>query len=163
MKGIDVRILGKDGDPKAKPFGSSLETGYIKPFLKVFRNDAPAPPPFWLMRQAGRYLPEYLEIRRTAKDFLDFCYTPEKAEEATLQPLRRYGFSAAILFSDILVVPDALSQKVAFHEAPGIKFWNPSGPWPGWKRCRRIIFISIWNRFIGPLNDYRNPFPWKRL
>ena len=90
-----------------------------KPFLKVFRNDVLAPPPFWLMRQAGRYLPEYLEIRRTAKDFLDFCYTPEKAEEATLQPLRRYGFSAAILFSDILVVPDALGQKVAFHEGRG--------------------------------------------
>lgn len=90
-----------------------------KPFLKVFRNDVLAPPPFWLMRQAGRYLPEYLEIRRTAKDFLDFCYTPEKAEEATLQPLRRYGFSAAVLFSDILVVPDALGQKVAFHEGRG--------------------------------------------
>ncbi|WOJ91481.1 uroporphyrinogen decarboxylase [Methylocapsa polymorpha] len=71
------------------------------------------------MRQAGRYLPEYREIRAKAPSFLDFCYTPALATEATLQPIRRFGFDAAILFSDILVVPDALGQKVSFELGEG--------------------------------------------
>lgn len=73
----------------------------------------------WLMRQAGRYLPEYKAIRGTASSFLDFCYNPDLATEATLQPIRRFGFDAAILFSDILVVPDALGQTVRFAEGEG--------------------------------------------
>ena len=77
------------------------------------------PPPCWLMRQAGRYLPEYREVRAGVGGFLDLCYTPEKAIEVTLQPLRRYGFDAAILFSDILVVPHALGQSVSFKEGEG--------------------------------------------
>lgn len=75
--------------------------------------------PVWLMRQAGRYLPEYREIRQQAAGFLELCYTPALATEITLQPIRRYGFDAAILFSDILVLPDALGQKVWFEEGIG--------------------------------------------
>ncbi|MDE3060001.1 MAG: uroporphyrinogen decarboxylase [Pseudomonadota bacterium] len=75
--------------------------------------------PFWFMRQAGRYLPEYRELRSRAKNFLDFCYTPAMAAEATLQPIRRFGMSGAIIFSDILVVPDALGANVNFQEGKG--------------------------------------------
>ena len=77
------------------------------------------PPPIWVMRQAGRYLPEYRETRAKAKNFLNFCYTPDLAVEATLQPIRRYAFDAAILFSDILVIPDALDRDVHFIQGEG--------------------------------------------
>ena len=87
--------------------------------LGVFAGDALSPPPIWLMRQAGRYLPEYRALRAKAGSFLDLCYAPGMAAEVTLQPIRRYGFDAAILFSDILVVPDALGQKVEFVEGEG--------------------------------------------
>ena len=75
--------------------------------------------PFWFMRQAGRYLPEYREIRATASGFLDLCFTPEKAAEVTLQPIRRFGMDGAILFSDILVIPHALGAQVRFAEGEG--------------------------------------------
>ncbi len=78
-----------------------------------------SPPPIWLMRQAGRYLPEYREVRAQAGGFLDLCYTPELAARVTLQPIERYGFDAAILFSDILIVAHALGQKVWFEEGKG--------------------------------------------
>lgn len=90
-----------------------------KPFLRALAGETVTPPPFWLMRQAGRYLPEYRATRTQAGSFLDLCYNPELAVEVTLQPLRRYGFDAAILFSDILVVPDGLGQQVAFKEGEG--------------------------------------------
>lgn len=90
-----------------------------KKFLRVLDGEALFPPPIWLMRQAGRYLPEYRELRAKTPSFLDFCYSPKIAAEATLQPIRRFGFDAAILFSDILVVPDALGQKVSFETNEG--------------------------------------------
>jgi uroporphyrinogen decarboxylase len=90
-----------------------------KPLLRALSGEVLATPPVWLMRQAGRYLPEYRELRAKAKGFLDLCYTPDYAVEVTLQPIRRYGFDAAILFSDILVVPDALGQEVWFEEGVG--------------------------------------------
>lgn len=74
--------------------------------------------PIWLMRQAGRYLPEYMEIRKNFRNFLDFCYTPEAASKVTIQPIERYNLDAAIIFSDILVIPHALGQKIDFIEGP---------------------------------------------
>jgi uroporphyrinogen decarboxylase len=76
-------------------------------------------PPIWLMRQAGRYLPEYRALRQKIGNFLDLCLDPDLATDVTLQPIRRFGFDAAILFSDILVVPYALGQSVAFTSADG--------------------------------------------
>lgn len=90
-----------------------------KPFLRALAGETMTPPPFWLMRQAGRYLPEYRATRADAGSFLDLCYNPELACEVTLQPLRRYHMDAAILFSDILVIPDALGRSVAFKQGEG--------------------------------------------
>ena len=92
-----------------------------KKMLVTLNGQKTNTPPLWLMRQAGRHLKEYLEIREKAKNFLEFCYTPDLAVEATLQPIRRYGFDAAILFSDILVIPDALGQQVEFVPGTGPK------------------------------------------
>lgn len=87
--------------------------------LRALAGERVDPPPIWIMRQAGRYLPEYRELRTRAKTFLDFCYAPALATEAVMQPLRRFDLDAGILFSDILVVPDALGRAVRFVEGEG--------------------------------------------
>ena len=90
-----------------------------KPLLRTLSGEHSAIPPIWLMRQAGRYLPEYRAIREKTNNFLDLCFNPKLAAEVTLQPIRRFGFDAAIMFSDILVVPHALGQHVTFEAGEG--------------------------------------------
>lgn len=90
-----------------------------KPLLDTVLGHRQATPPIWIMRQAGRYLPEYLKVREEAGSFLDLCYNPKLAAEVTLQPLKRFDLDAAILFSDILVIPDALGQSVRFEKGEG--------------------------------------------
>ncbi len=89
------------------------------PALDVLAGRALSPPPVWLMRQAGRYLPEYRALRAEKGSFLNLCYDPEAAAEITLQPIGRFGFDVAILFSDILIVPHAMGQELTFTEGEG--------------------------------------------
>ena len=89
------------------------------PFLRTLAGEAVWPPPIWLMRQAGRYLPEYRAVRAQAGGFIDLCMNPALAAEVTFQPIRRYGFDASILFSDILMLPYALGQPLRYAEGEG--------------------------------------------
>jgi uroporphyrinogen decarboxylase len=104
-------------EQKKKPWAPARKE--TPKFIEALGGKAHDAPPLWLMRQAGRYLPEYREVRAQAGSFLDLCYNPKLAAEATLQPIRRFGFDAAIIFSDILVVPHALGQHVEFLEGKG--------------------------------------------
>jgi uroporphyrinogen decarboxylase len=99
-----------------------------KTILRALRGERVDPPPVWLMRQAGRYLPEYRETRAKAGSFLDLCYTPELAAEVTLQPIRRYGFDAAILFADILLLPQALGAELWFTPGEGPRLSTTTTP-----------------------------------
>lgn len=92
-----------------------------KPLLQTLSGEQTAIPPIWFMRQAGRYLPEYRALRAAQKSFLDLVYNPDLSAEITLQPIKRFGFDGAILFSDILVIPDAMGQKVSFEAGEGPK------------------------------------------
>jgi len=96
-----------------------------KPLLAVLRGERRDPPPMWLMRQAGRYLPEYRALRAVKGGFLDMAYDPEAAAEITLQPLRRFAFDGAILFSDILIVPHAIGQELTFVAGEGPRLAPP--------------------------------------
>lgn len=96
-----------------------MSIGQTKPLLRALGGEALTPPPWWLMRQAGRYLPEYRAIRAKARDFIELCLTPALAAELTLQPVRRYHMDAAILFSDIPLVPHALGQALTYREGEG--------------------------------------------
>jgi len=89
------------------------------PILRALQSQALDIPPIWMMRQAGRHLPEYMKVRATAKNFIDFCLTPSKASEVTLQPIRRYDMDAAILFADILLIPMGLGRDVRFVKGLG--------------------------------------------
>jgi uroporphyrinogen decarboxylase len=93
-----------------------MPDSHVKPLLVALHRGVLPRPPWWLMRQAGRYLPEYHDLRAQAASFVDFCLTPTLAAEATLQPIRRFGMDAAIVFADILLVPRALGQRVEFGE-----------------------------------------------
>lgn len=101
-------------DKKDSPYMEKL-------FLNTLLGKKSEQTPIWFMRQAGRYLPEYKQVRSTTKNFLEFCYSPQKAAEVTLQPIERFGFDAAIIFSDILVIPDALGMDVRFVQNEGPK------------------------------------------
>ena len=127
-----------------------------KPLLKALSGEAVRPAPFWLMRQAGRYLPEYRKLRASAGSFLDLCFSPPLAAEITLQPVRRFGTDAAILFSDILTIPHALGQEVRFVEGKRVPSWGLSIP-PACNQSGIVWMLSMrrWNWCV-------QPFPGKR-
>ena len=112
------------------------------PLLRVLAGGRERVPPVWMMRQAGRYLPEYRALRARAGSFLGLCFNPEWAAEVTLQPVRRFGFDAAILFSDILVIPHALGQSVRFVEGEGPRL-DPLADAAALDRIRREIDLAI--------------------
>jgi uroporphyrinogen decarboxylase len=119
----------------------------LKKVLDVLSGKNLSPAPIWLMRQAGRYLPEYRELRARAGSFWTMAMTPELACEITLQPIRRFGFDAAIVFSDILVVPFALGLPIAFEEGEGPRL-------PAISSCGDLIIdVDKWQRSLKPVYE----------
>jgi uroporphyrinogen decarboxylase len=104
---------------------ASVAATTLPPLLAVLKGEKPSVPPIWLMRQAGRYLPEYRALREKKGGFLELCYDPVAAAEITLQPIRRFGFDGAILFSDILIVPHAMGQTLWFEAGEGPRLAPP--------------------------------------
>ncbi len=119
-----------------------------KPLLETLKGNPGDKVPFWFMRQAGRYLPEYKEVRATTKSFMEFCYSPDKAAEVTLQPIRRYNMDGAILFADILVVPDGLGQKVWFEAGHGPKLSAVSD-----EKSFSDLSMASFHDNVGPVYD----------
>ena len=122
-----------------------------KPLLQAFYGEKQTHIPIWLMRQAGRYLPEYRELRASTKSFLDFCYNPKKAIEATLQPLKRYDLDAAIIFSDILVVPHAMGAQLSFTDTgPKLKAIKSS---KDLIEISNKLIIKDFKQFLNPVSQ----------
>jgi uroporphyrinogen decarboxylase len=109
-----------------------------KTILRALKGEVLPTPPIWMMRQAGRYLPEYRATRAQAGDFLSLCYNPELAAEVTLQPIRRYDFDAAILFADILLLPQALGPKLWFETHRRVSFGADRGGGRGSQAVRQL-------------------------
>jgi len=109
----------------ASPRGETTANGAVKPLLAVLSGERVDPAPMWLMRQAGRYLPEYRRLREEKGSFLNLVYDSDAAAEVTLQPLERFAFDAAILFSDILIVPFAIGQNLTFVTGEGPRLTPP--------------------------------------
>tara|TARA_Y100000766_G_scaffold141529_1_gene121628 strand:+ start:1243 stop:2274 length:1032 start_codon:yes stop_codon:yes gene_type:complete len=112
-------------------------------FIKALNLQENSTPPVWFMRQAGRYLPEYQEIRKNYTNFLDMCKQPKTCAELALQPIDRFDLDASILFSDILTIPDALNLGLAFHEGEGPKFSNPISSPQDIKKLTRFDVNSL--------------------
>jgi len=127
-------------------------------FLRVLDGEKFEVPPVWMMRQAGRYLPEYRETRKLAGGFVDLCLNPELACEVTLQPIRRFGFDAAIIFSDILIVPYALGAKLWFEEGEGPRL-EPVADESDFAKLSEILDPSIVTRVYEAIAKTRAALP----
>ncbi len=137
--------------PLPKPLNS-------KPILDALAGKVLPRPPVWLMRQAGRYLPEYRELRATSDSFMHFCFSPDLASRATLQPIERFGFDAAILFSDILVIPEALGQKVSFEQGEGPRL-QPIGDAAGLSRLHDQIDLKLLEPVFETIDRVKGELP----
>src|ERR1700712_843207 len=122
-------------DLRTAPQAIVADTGSQPLLLRALAGETRAPPPVWFMRQAGRFLPEYRALRVTQPDFIAFCLNPQAAAEATMQPLRRLPFDAAIVFADILLIPRALGQEVWFEAGEGPRL----GPIPSVESMREKV------------------------